>query len=133
MQELTVHGRPVPAARMTQRGKFVKRQAIRYMSYKEKVGWTAKEAGIKKIEKEVKLTVTIFLAGGRAGDFDNYLKSISDSLNGIAYIDDQQVKEGTIKICSCASKHDERAEITIKELGGRQYNERKLRKTSTKK
>ena len=124
MQELTVYGRPVPAARMTQRGKFVKRQAIRYMAYKDKVGWTAKEAGIKKSDRNVKLDIVIYLAGGRQGDWDNYGKSIADGLNGIAYIDDQQVKEGRVSVKSCDSKHNERAEIIIQEIGGRQYKER---------
>lgn len=115
--ELTVPGRPVPAVRMTQRGKFTKPQAKRYLQYKDKVSWAAKAAGIKPLRGKIKIFIAIYLAGGRDGDWDNYAKSICDGLNGIAYRDDQDIIDArVVKVLGVAEK-DERAEIKIWEVG----------------
>lgn len=88
---LTVPGRPVPAVRMTQKGKFVKPEAARYLEYKEKVGWIARFGGIKKINGNIAVRCRFYVKGGHMPDIDNLLKSILDSLNGIAWEDDRQI------------------------------------------
>lgn len=113
MVSFVVPGRPVPAVRMTQRGKYTKAQAKRYMQYKDKVGWAAKRAGIRQLRGKVRIWITIYLAGGLDGDWDNYAKSICDGLNSIAYRDDRDIVDAhVVKVLGVAST-DERAEIKI--------------------
>mgnify|MGYP001946860403 CR=1 FL=1 len=97
MTRFTVPGRPVPAARMTRRGKFVSKQAQRYLAYKEKVGWIARQNRVKRMDGPVAVEVYVYLHRGRQGDADNYGKSITDSLNGIAYHDDVQVRRMVVE------------------------------------
>lgn len=115
MIRFTVPGRPVPAARMTQRGKFVNKQAQRYLSYKSKVGWIAKQHRIKQLDGPVAVEVYVYLHGGRQGDADNYGKSITDSLNMVAYRDDAQVKRLVVEKRECGPS-EERAEVVIEAM-----------------
>lgn len=89
----TVPGRPVPAARMTRRGKWVKRNAARYLAYKEQVSWCARAVIKKPFQGPVAVEIHAFIYGGRPGDSDNIAKSILDGCNGIAWEDDTQVVE----------------------------------------
>lgn len=59
--------------------------------FKEYVGWLALKSKVKKEYGFVKLRVDWHCKGNGAGDLDNKLKIIQDSLNGIAYQDDKQV------------------------------------------
>ncbi len=93
MIEFVVPGRPVPAVRMTQRGKWVRPEAQRYLDYKEFIGWLAKRHFSKRFMGPIKLCVEAYIDGGRPGDLDNIVKSIQDGLNGIAWKDDCQVVE----------------------------------------
>lgn len=112
-----VPGRPVPAVRMTRKGKFVKKRAQQYLDYKGKVGWAAKAAGIRPIKGNVCIYITVYLSGGIHGDWDNYGKAICDGLNGIAFEDDRQVIEGRVRKVLGVKKNEERAEIEIREVG----------------
>lgn len=47
------------------------------------------------------------------GDVDNYLKSISDGLNGVAYFDDCQIVQATVNKWY---SEEPKAEITIREV-----------------
>jgi Holliday junction resolvase RusA-like endonuclease len=89
--EFTVPGRPVPAVRMTQRGKWIKRNASRYLAFKEHVGWVARQHFPEPWEGPVGIRIVAYWWGGRPGDLDNILKAIQDGLNEIAWHDDTQV------------------------------------------
>lgn len=110
--EFTVHGRAIPAVRMTQRSKYT-RQAKRYLHYKSQVGWVAKSTYNRKpVKDDVAVDVDIYLAGGNQGDIDNYFKSITDSLNKIIYDDDRQVKKMIARKIDC-EKDEERVEVAV--------------------
>ncbi|GAW28973.1 RusA family crossover junction endodeoxyribonuclease [Carboxydocella sp. ULO1] len=110
--EFEVPGRPVPAVRMTQRGKFVKQRAQQYIAYKELVTWYAIKAGIKRINGPVAVEIIIYLADKKAGDWDNYGKAITDALNKVAYKDDRQIVDGRV-IKRLCDKGEERAVVRI--------------------
>jgi len=112
--EFTVYGRPVPAVRTTQNDQW-KPQAIRYNRYKRDVGWSAKAAGARVTKKHVTIEIKVFVYG-QQGDWDNYAKSICDGLNGITWIDDRQVMEGSVRKFSC-TEDEQRAEVAIREVG----------------
>jgi crossover junction endodeoxyribonuclease RusA len=112
----TVPGRPVPAARMTKRGKFIKPQAQRYLAYKHEVGWRAKEAGVQLLEGIVAMDIAVYVCG-HSGDWDNYAKAICDALNGIAYADDNQVKHGRVDVIEVPTVSGQRAEVRIRQVG----------------
>lgn len=83
----------MPAVRMTRRGKWVKDRAQKYLAYKDAVGWAAKQACFDLIHGPVRVEIDIYLKGQRAGDVDNYAKSILDGCNGLIWVDDRQVVE----------------------------------------
>lgn len=115
MIEFTVPGRPVPAVRMTQRSKYTK-QARRYLSYKNQVGWIAKtHYKGRPTRKPIGINISVYIHGGNHGDLDNYAKSIADSLNKIVYVDDKQVEYMELKKFSC-TKGEDRAEVSVFEL-----------------
>ncbi|MCS1351171.1 RusA family crossover junction endodeoxyribonuclease [Mechercharimyces sp. CAU 1602] len=116
MISFTVVGRPVPAVRMTQRGKWTRPNAKRYLAYKNNVGWAAKGAGVRPTKAPVRVEIRVYLHGKREGDVDNYSKSILDGMNGIAYEDDKQVRRLEIEKVSVISKAEERAEVTVGEV-----------------
>ena len=111
--KLVLLGRPIPAVRMTQRGKYVKDRAQKYLAYKDAVGWAAKLEGCTITKDAVAVEVHIYLAGGKEGDADNYAKAICDSLNGIAWEDDRQVRRLVVEKHHCTPP-EERAEVEIK-------------------
>jgi Holliday junction resolvase RusA-like endonuclease len=113
--KIIVPGHPVPAVRMTQRGKFIKKSAGRYLAYKNHIGWCAKAAGIKQITGDVEVIGIAYIHGNKSGDIDNLAKAWLDGLNGIAFIDDGQVKRLTVEKRKASSKDEERAEIEIRE------------------
>lgn len=113
--EFTVPGRAVPAVRMTQRSKFTKR-AQRYLTYKNQVGWVAKQHYRGKPTSDpVAVYVKLYLCGGNQGDIDNYFKSITDSLNKIVYDDDRQVRMMQARKIEC-EKEEERVEVRVIKL-----------------
>jgi crossover junction endodeoxyribonuclease RusA len=123
MIKFIVEGRPVPHVRMTQRGKFVKQNAARYIGYKQMVGLIAKRYFKKPSDKPIKIVVDVYLWGkttpmGMDGDVSNFLKTAEDALNRIAYEDDRQIVKATATKQPCPSRVDERMEITIEELVG---------------
>jgi crossover junction endodeoxyribonuclease RusA len=72
-------------------GKIVKSQEAR--DYQAQVGWWAKVAGLNEmITGRVSVSMWVYRAQKR-GDLDNRIKVLLDSLEGIAYKNDDQVKE----------------------------------------
>jgi len=119
MIRITVPGRPVPKARprLGVRG----RKAYVYTppetkEYENLVGWVARCAGCKPLNGPLAVELHLFIRG-RSGDVDNYCKSILDGLNGIAYVDDDQVVELLVRKHRVKAAAEERVEIEIREEG----------------
>lgn len=122
MFKITIPGRPIPYVRMTQKGKYVKENAQRYLSYKDKVGYhtIAKFKGPISSEN-MAIGVRVYLYGkstpmGMDGDIDNYIKTAMDSLNGIVYEDDRQVIKAYGEKQPCESENEQRMEIEIERV-----------------
>lgn len=120
---ITITGRPIPAVRMTGRGKFVKPAAIKYLSYKEHIGWMALAQTRKPIVGPVIVSVKVYLYGkgslmGMDGDADNYLKSALDGCNKVVWVDDRQVYKATVEKIPCQHAKEERMEIEVWEMEG---------------
>lgn len=80
----------------------------------KKVGLCATAAGCTPTEARLRVDITAYLPDKRRRDKDNISKSIYDAMNGIAYVDDDQITDGeTLKRYD---KENPRAEITIVEL-----------------
>lgn len=114
MNKIIVPRRPVPFDRMTERGKWVRPSARRYLAYKAQVGWAAKAAGVKQLDGPVEVEAVAYLYGKREPDVDNLAKSFLDGLNRIAWADDRQVRRLIVEKVKVTKKQDERAEITIR-------------------
>lgn len=105
---------------MTQRGKFVKTAAQRYLDYKATVGWAGRAAIKKPLTGPVEVAARFYLCGKRLPDLDNLLKAILDGLNKVAWNDDRQVVKVAGERLAVDSPLSERAEIQIRE-GLRKY------------
>lgn len=118
--KITIPGRPIPAARMTGRSKWVNSTAKRYLAYKIEIGQWARGKIKTPSDKKISVEVTVYLHGkttemGKDGDVDNYLKSALDGLNKIAFIDDRQVVSATVEKIPC-EVGKERMEIVLEEI-----------------
>jgi len=83
--------------------------------YKATAGAIAVRSGIAKLAGPVAVKVDVYRPR-RAGDLDNSLKAILDSLKGIAWNDDKQVKK--IIAEQFDDKVEPRAEIEITPIAG---------------
>lgn len=61
--------------------------------YKLKVQMCARTAGVRKLAGDVVLSCWFYVADRRRRDADNLQKIIQDALNGVAFIDDSQIRE----------------------------------------
>jgi len=111
-----VSGRPVPAARMTQRSKYVRGgREERHLAHKQAVGWQARAARVPQLEGPVRLTCTFYVSG-RQPDLKNLIALVEDALQSIAYKDDVQVAEyGPMRRIPCAPE-DERTEVLLEPI-----------------
>ena len=116
MRQFTVPGTPVAKGRprVTKWGAYTPEKTVNYenlvqFSYIEKYKDTDPLEGYLKIEmyffmpilestskKRKKLMVERKILPDKKPDLDNMMKSIADSLNGIAYKDDKQILEAHI-------------------------------------
>lgn len=89
---------PVPYVRMTQKGKFVRENAKRYLASKAAIAWEMK-IGLGDREpfaKGVPLKVRIIFecqVVDHHKDCDNLIKATLDAANGIIWADDRWVDE----------------------------------------
>ena len=109
----TVLGAPVAWARAGKNGKrhFTKPRQAAHM---DAIKWAAREAGVAQFQGPVRLTIwatfpvpvscTKLEAARRMAsphtmkpDADNVAKLVKDALNGVAYADDAQVSELTVR------------------------------------
>lgn len=89
MIRFEVEGKPTAFVRTTRRSQHEPR-AIAYRAYRERVGWTARQAGAEIIEGPIWLSVHAMVTA-RRWDLDNLVKGIADSLNGVCWKDDKQI------------------------------------------
>ena len=106
---------PAPRARITRRGNYY---PARYEAWRSLVQVAALQHGRPLWEGDITLGIVIHGAR-RNADWDNYGKAISDSLEGIFYANDKQVRDGHVRLVECPAK-ERRAEITVSRLGGRE-------------
>lgn len=98
MIKFTAELEPVPFKRVMQNGKrrFNNR---RYSDFKDILAHVAKIYVRSPLKGNIKIRVDFFklkpknISSRLWGDLDNHLKSVLDSLNGIAFDDDSQVVE----------------------------------------
>jgi len=114
MIRLEIPGRCVPAPRMTYRSKRSP-QTMRYMHYRNQIGWIAKQKKVPKLQGPVVFSAIIYLSRGKGGvgDLDNYAKTLKDALNGIAWEDDRQVVEAHLYKVFVPKNDSERVVIEI--------------------
>lgn len=84
----------VPYVRMTQRGKYVRRNAQRYLASKASIGWQLKQQ--RPLLLDGKVSVRVECRYRARGDLDNILKALLDAANGILWTDDKQIDEASI-------------------------------------
>lgn len=91
MVTFTVPGRPVlkQRPRVGKNGKIYTPKKSR--DYEEQVAWAARPVFKEPYLGPVGLQIQVYLSRP-GGDLDNYVKTIQDGLNGIAWRDDRQVK-----------------------------------------
>lgn len=61
-------------------------------AYKEQAAWLAKVGGYTMLDGALSLSVEVYRQR-KAGDLDNFLKILADSLQGIIYANDSQIVE----------------------------------------
>lgn len=110
---------PVPYVRMTQKGKFVRPEAKRYLASKAAVAWEMK-IGLKDREpfaNGIPLKVRIIFECKKVNhrqDCDNLIKATLDSGNGILWTDDRWVDE--ISARRIQSPAGDRTIIVVEEI-----------------
>ena len=113
----TVWAQPVPAprARITRKGNYYPE---RYETWRNELRTVARQAYLGKppLEGPVMLFIDIYGARKNA-DWDNLGKGISDSLEGIFYDNDRQIRYARVQMHDCSVKK-RRAEITVSRLEG---------------
>ena len=93
--------------------RVVKSRAFRAYERAVRAAFTAQAPGVGPAEGPLGLVVRWYRPR-RVGDLDGRLKSLCDSLNGLAYVDDAQIEE--IHANRYDDKDDPRAEVEIVRL-----------------
>lgn len=79
---------------------YVRKEAI---AYRDLVGWLGKKDGVELRQGDVKVSVIVRRKHNR-GDIDNYLKVLFDALQGVAYVNDKQIKKLEVEIIEGAEE-----------------------------
>jgi len=98
---------------MTQRSMFKNPQAMKYLAYKDVVGYEANKHFSEPLSCEVAVIAEYHLFGNRIIDIDNLIKGTLDSLNKIAWIDDKQVVRVSAERIKTSVKGMERVEVQV--------------------
>jgi len=114
MVSFTVPGRPVPKQRPRKgkNGNIYTPKKSRH--YEKTVGRAGRQVFKNPYDGPVSLQVKVYLSEP-GGDLDNYIKSIQDGLNGIAWRDDRQVTRLKASV-TVRPGVDERVEVVIQRL-----------------
>jgi len=117
---ITVPGRPVPKGRprLGVRGrKAYVYTPERTVEYEQTVGLCARAAvqGCEALECPVAVKIDLHLHGKRRIDVDNCAKSILDGMNGVVYLDDNQVVDLRVRKLRESNRKNQRVEIEIRE------------------
>lgn len=94
-----VPGRPVPKARprFGTNGQVYTPTTTR--DAERSIGWEYRNNHREEpLAGAVAVDITFYFRGTRAGDIDNYLKTVLDGLNGIAWLDDRQIMRLTAEM-----------------------------------
>lgn len=132
MIKLHIPVEPMGAVRMTGRGKYIKPAAQRYLAYKSRIQWLAKQQikgaffptgalevritffmPIPKSWSNVKKADALWKYHTKKPDADNMVKGVFDALNKIAWNDDNQVAKVT---ATKVYGDDPGVEVLIREL-----------------
>lgn len=84
--------RPQPKQRartFMRAGKMISATPAPTRAYEQYVA--ASWRGPRRYEGVVKVTIAVIEGPGHPADLDNYVKSVLDGLNGVAWVDDRQV------------------------------------------
>ena len=119
MISLTLSGNPLPAPRP----RVVNGRAYNppgYTSQKKAWRWEAHiqmmEARAEMLTGRVGMNVRFHRSDRRTADIDNMLKSVADSLNGIAFEDDRQIDQIHATVHRGVGKDNARTEVELWEL-----------------
>ncbi len=106
---LTIPFRPVPKGRPRKgrNGRMYTPKETR--DYEDLVGMIARQHFKKPLDGPLAITMRFYVKGRRA-DCDNYMKSLLDGLNGVAWNDDRQIVKWSGEI---VNDSPERTEISI--------------------
>ena len=116
MIELRIPLKAMGAVRMTQRGKFVNKQAIKYLNYKSAIRISAQsQYKGELIDEPIEVECRFYFAPPKSytktklkqitskqmlytkkPDVDNLFKGVTDALNGVIYNDDSQIVKATM-------------------------------------
>lgn len=95
-----ITGKIKPAVRMTQRSKYVDKDAQEYLASKDDIGWQLKEQmqerGWTMCPDKTPLRMSvIFIMPQRLNgcDLSNQIKTVEDSAQGIVFVNDRWINE----------------------------------------
>ena len=113
MIKLSVPGRPVPKSRpRTGQGRVY--TPARTRDYERAVKEVAQLSCKHPLEGELWMSAHFYFRDNKAGDIDNYIKSIFDGMEGVCFHNDRQIKvlEASIR----RTDRLERAEVEVGEI-----------------
>ncbi len=114
----TVHGPPVPKARarVVKGRAFTPKRTRDYESHVTAVAFAAASRCSKWPKDATYALIVVVWRAANRGDLDNYLKAVSDALNGIAWNDDRQVTRITGRLG--IDRLQPRVEVNVEALCG---------------
>lgn len=116
MIEFTVHGNPVPKQRPRLGRRNTTYTPQRTKNWEAEVGWICKQnnPGLVPLQGEVAVWMVFYRKNRRRADLTNMVKAIEDGLNGVAYVDDNQIVES--HTWKRIDKDDPRVEVKVKPI-----------------